>query len=96
MSFNRGDFSFILDANERAMLMDAYNAVKVTESWDKISQDPGAGGFMFSNNEWMNPINAAIKYDGHSGSSYAFTMRSMQYIGANGWDKWVALRLNKV
>jgi hypothetical protein len=89
MSYTPGDFSFVNEF-ERKMLEDAYRAVSVTESWDAMKADPGHGGFMFSNNEHMKPINAALKYHYHSGASYAFTMRHMQLIAKNGWDVYVS------
>lgn len=33
-----------------------------------------------------------MKYDGHSGSSYAWTMSAIQYIAQNGWHTYVALK----
>jgi len=89
-----GDFTFLRAdlGGEREMLADAYKAVSVSESWAAMKQEPSGGGFMFSDDAWIKPINAAIKYDGHSGASYGWTMRQMQYIAQNGWDAYVALR----
>jgi len=33
-----------------------------------------------------------MKYYGHSGVSYAWTMRQMEYIAKNGWDAFAKLR----
>ena len=88
MSYIPGDFSFIKNENERYMLSDAYQAVSTTESWDIVAQDP-EGGFMFSKNEKLNPINNAIKYTGHSGASYGWTIRVMQQIGKYGCEAFV-------
>lgn len=90
-----GDFSF-LNADEREMLTDAYKAVTMTESWEAMKQDPGAGGFMFSGNEYMKPINAALKYNDHSGFTYGWTMRAIQFIAANGWDAYLEKRSDAV
>jgi hypothetical protein len=89
-----GDFTFLRAdlKHEQVMLDDAYKAVSVSESWTAMKQEPGSGGFMYSGDSWIKPINAAIKYDGHSGASYGWTMRQMQYIAQNGWDAYVALR----
>lgn len=87
-TYQPGDFSFLKSFNWIEMLTDAYKAVSQTESWDLIKQDPGSGGFMFSQNSWMNPINTALTYSGHSGGSYAMTMRHMQYIAQNGWTAY--------
>ena len=83
-----GDFSF-LNADEREMLTDAYKAVTVTESWEAMKQEPGGGGFMFSDNAYMKPIHAALKYNDHSGVTYGWTMRNMQYIAQNGWGAYL-------
>lgn len=86
--YQPGDFSFLKSLNSIEMLTDAYKAVSQTESWDIIKQEPGPGGFMFSQNSWMQPINAALKYSGHSGGSYGMTMRHMQYIAQYGWTAY--------
>ena len=89
-----GDFTFLpIALGEREMLDDAYKAVSVSESWDAMKQEPSGGGFMFSEDAWISQINRHIKYDGHSGSSYGWTMRQMQFIALNGWDAYVARRL---
>lgn len=74
------------------MLQDAYNAVSVSESWEAIKQEPD-NGFVFSQEEWLQKINQHITYN-HSGASYGWTMRHMQYIAQNGWEAYVSLRLN--
>ena len=89
MSYTPGDFSFAHEF-DREMLEDAYIAVHSTNSWKAMKGDPGEGGFMYSNNKYMKPINAALKYHGHTGASYAFTMRHMQSIAKNGWDVYVS------
>ena len=46
-------------------------------------------GYMFSN----NPVVGAIMNNmqvGHSGSSYAWTMRNLQHIASNGMDAYIA------
>ena len=91
--YTPGDFSFA-DEFEREMLEDAYHAVDSTNSWEAMKGDPGPDGFMFSINAYMKPINAALKYNDHSGGSYAFTMRQMQSIARNGWDVYVSRYIN--
>jgi hypothetical protein len=86
-----GDFNFITDANDIEMLKDAYTAISKTEKWNYLSTyEPRGGGFMFSKpSEEMEMIDSNIKYDGHSGGSYAWTMRIMQYIATNGWEVYI-------
>jgi hypothetical protein len=94
--YARGDFSFITGANERAMLEDGFKAVETIEAWNDLKADPGEGGFMYS------PAAASINrritgamalQDTHSGLSYGWTLRNMQYIAQNGWDAYVAMHL---
>jgi hypothetical protein len=87
-TYQSGDFSFLKSINDIMMLTDAYKAVSQTESWDLLKEEPGDGGFMFSNDPRMNTLNSAIKYTGHSGGSYGYTMRHMQYIARNGWTAY--------
>ena len=90
-----GDFSFLADKSERFMLEDAFKAVEATPGgWDFLrTQSPPAGqGYMF----WQHPTLKAIGdrlYDGHSGASYALTMRTMESIAKDGWNAWVAARM---
>lgn len=80
-----GDFSF-LDAHSCEMLTDAYKAITVAELWDLMKEDPGDGGYMFSQNPAYAKID--LQYTGHSGSSYGWTMRVMQFIAKNGWSSF--------
>ena len=86
------DFSFLSSQNEREMLQDAYNAVSVSESWEAMKQEPSEG-FMLSQDGWLQKINEHITFN-HSGASYGWTMRQIQYIAQNGWEAYVSLRLN--
>lgn len=76
------------------MLKDGFQAITITESWAIMAEDPGNGGFMYSRNPRYEPINKAIKYDGHSGASYGWMMRQMQRIAQIGWDAYVQQRLS--
>ena len=94
--YARGDFSFISSVDERKMLADGFQAVETTGTWEDLKADPGEGGFMFSHA--AKSINARITAamalgDTHSGGSYAWTVRNMQYIAQNGWDAYVMLKL---
>jgi hypothetical protein len=90
MSYNPGDFSFINDSHTKEMLEDGYNTISTLELWDWMkTYEPEEGkGFMFSSHENITKIGSAMK-TGHSGASYAWTMRIMESIAKNGWDKFV-------
>ena len=72
------------------MLEDAYKAISIAEEWEYMKRGPGPGGYMFSlSNKSIRAISDNIKYDGHSGASFAITMRSMEYIAVHGWPNYV-------
>ncbi len=103
MSVTPGDFSFITDSHEVAMLDSAYKAVSsVDGAWDflKTYSPPENEGFMFVRNApyKLTQIERAIldADGGHSGSSYGFVMRAMEYIAKNGWDGYIDLRTNNI
>ena len=70
------------------MLADAYQAIAATDMWDymRLPTTPGKDGFMFSSAIELAVINAAMKYTGHSGASYGWTMRQMEAIAKEGLD----------
>lgn len=82
---------------DKVMFSDAYNAIdSVKGGWDFMKYDePGEGGYMFGkskNRKLREAVDDAItKADsmGHSGGSYAMTMRNMQYIAKHGWTKFI-------
>jgi hypothetical protein len=90
------------DAHERKMLSSAYNAISSVEGgWNflKTYEPPEEEGFMFVKTPpvKMNEIEKAVidADSGHSGSSYGWTMRQMQYIAKNGLDAFNALHESK-
>ena len=73
---------------ESIMLADAYAALTKTDLWDymKKPSTPGKDGFMFCTDAELVILSRAMKYSGHSGASYAWTMRVMESIAKNGMD----------
>lgn len=91
-SYRPGDFSFLRDEDSRRYAADTYEAVTKAEAWDLMKEDPGEGGFMFSANERYKLVLNKMELRGyHSGSSYGWSMRQVQYIAQNGWNAYVAL-----
>lgn len=78
------------DTHEATMLADAYQAITKADMWEYMRQPstPGKDGFMFSPAIELAAINAEMTYDGHSGASYAWTMRQMEAIAKGGWSAW--------
>ena len=65
---------------ESEMLQDARDAITKCDLWDWLkTYTPEDGkGFMFTSHPNLDRISAAMKYTGHSGASYGFTMRKME------------------
>lgn len=87
---NPGDFSFMKDNMTRMMMEDMWAAVTAAEAWDDIKADPGDGGFMFGARDLTTRITAKLNDRvGHSGASFAYTLRYLQAIARDGWASWV-------
>ena len=84
------------------MLRDAFQAIEsIPGGWEALIPEPGAGGFMYSSpapgsirHRINQAINATPSGQGHSGSSYGWTMRQMQAIARFGWEQYVQLVRN--
>jgi hypothetical protein len=84
-----GKFDYIKDDWTRDMLINAWQAINITETWNFVKQP--IDSFMFSNDPRVNIIYNKIEelgYTGHSGASFGFTMRTMQYIANYGERKF--------
>lgn len=95
-----GDFDSIatMDSMSKDMLKGAYAAISSVEGgWDFLASysPPENQGFMF-----VNPVppmlqkiqDAILDADGgHSGASYGWTLRQIEYIAKNGWPAFVDL-----
>jgi hypothetical protein len=89
------DFSSLYSAYECEMLQDAYDAITKCDLWDWMrTYTPHANeGFMFSTHPSLAQIQSGMKYTGHSGASWGWTMRTMESIAkAGGWDAFKASR----
>ena len=60
-------------------------------TWSYLRDNPPSErtGYMFSDNPMFAVINGHMQV-GHSGSSYAWTMRNLQYIATHGLDAYIA------
>jgi len=72
---------------ERELLTDAHQAITACDLWDWMKTYTPDKGFMFSSHPNLDRINAAMKYTGHSGTSYGWTMRTMENIAKLGWNE---------
>lgn len=83
------NFESIYGAFEATMLKDAYDAITACDLWGwmrEFSPEDGKG-FMFTSHPNLERIDKAMKYQGHSGASYGWTMRQMESIAKIGWDE---------
>jgi hypothetical protein len=88
-----GKFEYISNNSERLMLINAWQAITMTENWNFVKQP--IESFSFSNDPRINIISnkmVELGYNGHSGSSFGYTMRAMQYIANNGEEKYKETR----
>jgi hypothetical protein len=81
-------FETVYDAFEIEMLTDAYEAITACDMWDwlRVYSPEEDKGFMFGNHPNQERINKEMKFDGHSGASYGWTMRVMEDIAKRGWE----------
>lgn len=84
--FVPGKFDYTSDFYKE-MLQTAYQAINILELWNFIKENPGKSGFKFSSDNRLDLIYNKIEelgFRGHSGCSFAFIMRDMQFIAKNG------------
>ena len=76
--------------HEATMLADAFQAVTKADMWEylRLPSTPGKDGFMFNTAFELAAINAEMTYTGHSGASYAWTLRQMEAIAKGGWEAY--------
>ena len=93
MAYAPGDFSFISDEYEKKILTNMYRAVEADRVWDYIKNGPSGGSFMFSEeaSERLSGVSKAVEDDGHSGASFACSLREIQFIARHGWDAYVKM-----
>lgn len=91
------DFDSLYSKHDCDMLQDAYDAISKCELWDWMRDfTPGNEGFMLTQHPNLSMISENMKYAGHSGTSYAWTMRTMQGIAkAGGWDAYRAIAVSR-
>ena len=94
MDIGDGSFDFMNDDPMMPYLVNAHWAITECELWDWLrAYDPPYGnGFMFSSTPERQRIDAKMSEQdiagGHSGSSYGGTMRVMEYIAKEGYEKY--------
>ena len=83
----------IYDSNNRIMLKNAHGAITLAEGWGWMKNFQGES-FMFSNDAMISKISknmVTLGYDGHSGTSYGWTMRCMEHLAKNGKEAFLSM-----
>lgn len=78
--------------NSFYLIEDAYNAIITIEGAPEFFENKSLDtSFMFThqNGPMWDEIHKKMDYEGHSGYSYAWTMRNIEHIFKFGWDNWV-------
>ena len=89
MATSVNTFDFI-PQEHRIMYSTAFDAITQLELWS-FMRDFREESFMFSSAPEVMRISDRISqlgYGGHSGASFGFTMRAMEYIAKNGLDMY--------
>jgi hypothetical protein len=84
-TFIPGKFEYVKCAHTREMLANAWQAINLTETWDFVRMPTES--FMMSRDDRIWVITAKMEelgYDGHSGFSFGWTLRQMQFIAQYG------------
>ena len=88
------DFLIIKDDHTRFMLENAYQAITVAEGWEFMKTfNDNNYGFMFSDSPMTGKIMSKMEelgYSGHSGNSFAWTMRTMEFLAKHGREDFMA------
>jgi len=87
--YGNGRFEYVSDEYIRTILINAWQAITITEMWEFLSEP--IDNYTYSEDNRINIIiNKMVElgYDGHSGSSFGCIMRNMQYIAHNGEENF--------
>lgn len=89
-TFIKGQFMYVKDKNSREMLVNAWNAINQLELWNYMRRETYS--YMFRDDEEILKITLKMEelgYNGHSGFSFGWTMRQMQYIAKYGEETYM-------
>jgi hypothetical protein len=86
--FVPGKFDYVNEW-DKEIFTNAWQAITLTENWEFMKTD--IESFMWSDDPRVDIISAKmveLGYNGHSGASFGYTMRRMQYLAKNGEEKF--------
>jgi hypothetical protein len=84
------DTSFITNPHDKIMIDTSIRAINNLELWNWLKNNDFES-FMFSKDQNITKIYNEIEkvgYNGHSGASFGFTMRIMEFIAKNSFDSY--------
>ena len=96
-TFLGGQFLYINDLYSREMLINAWNAITELDLWNYMRNEQYS--YMLSNDKEIYIISRKMEelgYNGHSGFSFGWTMRQMQYIAQFGEKKYAETILYQI
>ena len=93
--YPQGKFNFVKDDFIKKVFEETYQIISnIDGAWEFLKNfEPHQNrGFMFSEHHMLTKISNAVESygHGHSGASWAMTMRTMECIAKDGWDYYVA------
>lgn len=89
--FVRGEFLYIKDSYTREMLVNAWNSITQLDLWNYMKQEQYSYMWSDDDDKKISDISSKMEelgYNKHSGGSFEWTMRQMQYIAQHGEDKY--------
>ncbi len=91
------NFECVDDEQSRMYFRSAYNSIMQLELWTWFQRNTGS--FMMNKSPEMVLLNKRMAQDEindyHSGSSYAFVMRQIEFIAKEGYEKFRQMHLNR-
>ena len=73
--------SNLLDMAQTATRLNLWN-------WFKNESPPQGEGYQFWDHENINKVSGGLKNNNHSGATFGYCMRQMQFIAKNGFETW--------
>ena len=58
-------------------------------NWFKNESPPDNDGYMFWGHENVNKISDGLEKNDHSGATFGYCMRQMQFIAKNGFEEYI-------
>lgn len=86
-------YTLVYSDVDAKMLQDADTVLTTLGLWEWLSEfNPHQGeGFMFTHHPNLNRIIDAMTFQGHSGASFAWTLRTMQKLARLGWARFAEI-----